>query len=136
MLHKKLKILLIENNKIEIIKFKRAISSDFSDFTIFVANNGSEALTLLENSFPDIILLDLNMPEINGIEFLKMVKNNSNLKHIPVVVLTTSGNIKDIQECYKLGASSYVLKSLKYEDYKLEVNAIIKYWSLNEFIEK
>ncbi|PQJ82020.1 response regulator [Polaribacter glomeratus] len=136
MLQKKLKILLIENNKIEIIKFKRAISSDFSDFTIFVANNGSEAVSLLENSFPDIILLDLNMPETNGIEFLKMVKNNSNLNHIPIVVLTTSSNIKDIQECYKLGVASYVLKSLKYEDYKLEVNAIIKYWSLNEFIEK
>jgi CheY-like chemotaxis protein len=136
MLQKKLKILLIENNKIEVSKFKRAISSEFSDYTISLANNGNEALSVLENSFPDIILLDLNMPEITGIEFLKIVKNNSKIKHIPIIVLTTSNNDKDIKECYKLGVSSYVLKSLKYEDYKIEINAIIKYWSLNEFIEK
>jgi CheY-like chemotaxis protein len=76
------------------------------------------------------------MPGTNGIEFLKTVKNNSKIKHIPIIVLTTSNNDKDIKECYKLGVASYVLKSLKYEDYKTEINAIIKYWSLNEFIVK
>jgi CheY-like chemotaxis protein len=136
MLQKRLKILLIENNKIEISKFKRAIYSEFIYYTISLANNGNEALSVLENSLPDIILLDLNMPETNGIEFLKTVKNNSKIKHIPIIVLTTSNNDKDIKECYKLGVASYVLKSLKYEDYKTEINAIIKYWSLNEFIVK
>jgi CheY-like chemotaxis protein len=97
MLQKRLKILLIENNKIEISKFKRAIYSEFIYYTISLANNGNEALSVLENSLPDIILLDLNMPGTNGIEFLKTVKNNSKIKHIPIIVLTTSNNDKDIK---------------------------------------
>lgn len=136
MLQKKVKILLIEDDKIEITKFKRAISSEFNDFTITLANDGSEALTILENSFPDIILLDLSMPDINGIEFLSIVKNISKLKHIPIIVLTTSNNVIDIKECYKLGIAGYLLKSLKYEEYQIKINKILKYWSVNEFIKK
>lgn len=135
MLQKKVNILLIEDDKIEIIKFKRAISSECNDYIITLANNGREALSLLETSFPDIILLDLNMPDTNGIDFLTIVKNISKLKHIPIIVLTTSSNVIDIKECYKLGIAGYLLKSLKYEDYKIKVNTIMKYWSLNEFIQ-
>jgi CheY-like chemotaxis protein len=136
MLQKKVRVLLIEDDKIEVIKFKRAISSEFNDFTFTLANNGREALSILENSFPDIILLDLNMPDTNGIDFLTIVKNISKLKHIPIIVLTTSNNVNDVKECYKLGIAGYILKSLKYEDYQIKINTILKYWSVNEFIQK
>ncbi|WP_339658465.1 response regulator [uncultured Polaribacter sp.] len=136
MLQKKIKILLIEDDRIEVIKFNRAISSEFSSFIISLASNGKEALSLLQTSIPDIILLDLNMPDTNGIDFLKSVNNIPKLKHIPIIVLTTSNNSIDIKECYRLGISGYLVKSLKYEDYEIKINAILKYWSLNEFIHK
>ncbi|SDS06899.1 Response regulator receiver domain-containing protein [Polaribacter sp. KT25b] len=136
MLQKKVKILLIENDEMEIFKFKRALSSKFSDFTIIFANNGKEALSILENCFPDIILLDLNMPDINGFDFLTNVKNLSQIKHIPIIVLTTSNNINDIKKCYKLGIAGYLLKSLNDEDYLIKINKIMKYWSVNDFIRK
>ncbi|MFT6699787.1 MAG: CheY-like chemotaxis protein [Urechidicola sp.] len=134
MLCKKLKILLIEDDKIEIIKLKRAISKEFSDYKISLSKNGSEALFILENSFIDIILIDLNIPDTNVIDFLLFVKSNPKLKHIPIIILTASTNDKDIKGYYKLGIAGYLLKSLKYEHYQMKINTILKYWSLNEFI--
>lgn len=134
MLDKKLKILLIENDNIEVEKLKKSISGEFSNYEISLANSGSKALSYLEGNFPDIILLDLNMSDTNGIEFLSIVKGNSKLKHIPIIVLTISKNDNDVKECYKLGIAGYLLKSLSEEDYEIKMNAILKYWSLNEFI--
>ena len=84
---KNLKILLIEDDTIEVMKLKRATTSLNLKHNISEANNGEEALKLLENkdSLPDIILLDLNMPKINGIEFLKMLKADERLKYIPTI---------------------------------------------------
>lgn len=131
----KLKILLIEDDRIEVIKLKRSIPKDFQDYTLTLANNGKDAFLEIEKGLPDMILLDLNMPDTNGIEFLTIMKNNQNLNHIPVIVLTTSNSNKDIFECYKLGIAGYVLKPLKYEDYEVKIQAIIKYWSINEFLK-
>ena len=133
MLRKKLNILLIEDDRIEVIKLKRSISNKFEDCEVKLAGNGKEALDYLENYEPNIVLLDLNMPDTNGIEFLTIVKNNYDLKHIPIIVLTTSDNDKDIFECYKLGIAGYLIKPLKYNDYEKKINSIIDYWSLNEF---
>mgnify|MGYP001266849220 CR=1 FL=1 len=134
MLRKKLKILLIEDDKIEIIKLNRTISKKFSDYEISLSKNGSEALTILDNNFTDIILIDLNTPDTNVIDFILTVKNNPKLKHIPIIILTASTNDKHIKGYYKLGIAGYLLKSLKYEDYEIKINTILKYWSLNEFI--
>jgi CheY-like chemotaxis protein len=104
------------------------------DHTIYEAKNGEEALVILEDKskFPDIILLDLNMPKISGIEFLSIIKNNEELCHIPTVILTTSDNQKDLLECYRIGISGYVLKPLKYDDYVKKIAAVLNYWSINE----
>ena len=135
MLEKKLKILLIEDDRIEVLKLKRSIPQEFEGYTLTLANDGNEAFSILEKDSPDMILLDLNMPDTNGIEFLSIIKENEDLKHIPVVILTTSDSNKDIFECYKLGIAGYVLKPLKYEDYEQKIQTIIKYWSLNEFLK-
>lgn len=135
MKNSKLKILLIEDDRIEVLKFKRSIPQEFEDFTLTLANDGNEAFSIIENNLPDMILLDLNMPDTNGIEFLNAIKSNADLKHIPVVVLTTSDSNKDIVECYKIGIAGYVLKPLKYEDYEEKIKAVINYWSLNEFLK-
>lgn len=133
---KSLNILLIEDDTIEVMKLKRAISSLQLAHTITEAQNGEDALQLLEQktNLPDIILLDLNMPKINGIEFLKIVKADERLKYIPTVILTTSNNQRDLLECYKIGIAGYVLKPLKYEEYVSKIEKLLSYWSINELI--
>lgn len=132
-----LNILLIEDDAIEVMKLNRAISSLNLSHNIIEAHNGEDALLLLEQkeNLPDIILLDLNMPKINGIEFLTILKNNDILKYVPTIILTTSSNQKDLLECYKIGIAGYVLKPLKYDEYVLKIDNLLKYWSMNELIK-
>ncbi len=134
---KVLKIMLIEDDMIEVMKLNRTISKLGLKHKIIEANNGEEALILLseKDNLPDIILLDLNMPKINGIEFLNILKNDDSLKYIPTVILTTSNNHKDLLECYKIGVSGYVLKPLKYEAYVDKIEKLLSYWSINELIK-
>lgn len=131
---KTLNILLIEDDMIEVMKFQRTISSLQLDHKIIESNNGEEALKVLErkDELPDIILLDLNMPKINGIEFLNILKSDDVLRYIPTIILTTSQNQKDLLECYKIGIAGYVLKPLKYEEYVSKMEKLLAYWSINE----
>jgi CheY-like chemotaxis protein len=131
---KKLNVLLIEDNLIEVMKMKRTIQFLELDHILSVVNNGEEGLQVLEDisKLPDLILLDLNMPKVSGIEFLSILKKNDNIKHIPTVILTTSDNQKDLEECYRLGVSGYVLKPLKYNDYVEKIKNVFFYWSMNE----
>ena len=133
---KNLNILLIEDDMIEVMKLSRAKKSLQLDHNIIEANNGEEALQILEDksNLPDIILLDLNMPKISGIEFLKILKSDDRLRYIPTIILTTSSNQRDLLECYKIGIAGYVLKPLKYEDYVSKIEKLLSYWSVNELI--
>ena len=132
-----LKIMLIEDDMIEVMKLNRATSSLQLSHKIIEANNGEEALKALEqkDNLPDIILLDLNMPKINGIEFLKILKTDERLKYIPTIILTTSNNQRDLLECYKIGVAGYILKPLKYEEYVFKIEKLLSYWSINELIK-
>jgi CheY-like chemotaxis protein len=131
---KNLNILLIEDDMIEVMKLNRTISSLNLNHNIIEANNGEDALEILEkkDQLPDVILLDLNMPKINGIEFLKILKQDNLLKYIPTIILTTSSNQRDLLECYEIGIAGYVLKPLKYEDYITKIEKLLAYWSINE----
>jgi response regulator RpfG family c-di-GMP phosphodiesterase len=131
---KSLNVLLIEDDMIEVMKLNRTISTLQLQHKIIEANNGEDALKILEkkDELPDIILLDLNMPKINGIEFLTILKNDPVLRYIPTIILTTSSNQKDLLECYKIGIAGYILKPLKYEEYVTKIEKILAYWSINE----
>ncbi|MCD8413282.1 response regulator [Tenacibaculum finnmarkense] len=131
---KKINVLLIEDTIIEIMKMKRTVSFLELQHTITEAKDVEIALKILEekSNLPDLILLDLNMPKISGIEFLSIIKNDDALKHIPTVILTTSDNQKDLEECYRIGVSGYILKPLKYEDYVAKIEVVLSYWSINE----
>ena len=133
-MERKLNILLIEDDAIEVMKMNRTISKLGLGHNIMEANNGELALKRLEekSSLPDIILLDLNMPKINGIEFLTILKKDKDLHHIPTIILTTSKNNKDLIECFRIGISGYIIKPLKYEDYVSKIEKILEYWSINE----
>lgn len=134
---KKLRILLIEDDTIEIMKMNRAIAKLQLPHEIIEAKNGEEALQVLRDNktIPDIIFLDLNMPRVNGLEFLKILKSDDILRFLPVIILTTSNNRKDVLECYKEGVAGYIIKPLKYEDYVQKISTALNYWSTNELIK-
>lgn len=133
-----LTIMLIEDDAIEVMKFKRVLKSLSKEHKIIEATNGEDALAYLNKreSLPDIILLDLNMPKMNGLDFLKIIKNDDILKFLPTIILTTSSNQKDLLEVYKYGIAGYITKPLKYEDYVEKVNILLNYWTINELIAK
>jgi CheY-like chemotaxis protein len=133
---KALNILLIEDDEIEVMKFNRVLSNLKTAHKIVEANNGEEAIAILKEKeiIPDIIVLDLNMPKINGIEFLGILKSDDYLKYIPAIVLTTSSNRSDLLECYRIGIAGYLLKPLKYDEYVDRVTKLVEYWSTNELI--
>ena len=135
---KSLNILLIEDDAIEVMKFNRVLKTLNLNHRIIEANNGEAAFDILKvkEITPDIIILDLNMPKLNGIEFLTILKNDGVLKYIPSIILSTSSNHKDMLECYKLGVAGYILKPLKYDDYVDRIKKLLEYWSLNELISQ
>ncbi len=135
---KSLNILLIEDDAIEVMKFNRVLKNLEQAHKVIEANNGEEALSILKSKviIPDIIVLDLNMPKINGIEFLAIIKADELLKYIPAVVLTTSNNHKDLLAFYRIGIAGYMLKPLKYEEYVDKIKKLIDYWSINELISQ
>jgi CheY-like chemotaxis protein len=135
-MEKELKILFIEDDAIEVIKFNRVLKTLGLNHQILEAENGEVAITMLKEkmAIPDIVILDLNMPKLNGIEFLRILKNDEILKYIPAIVLTTSNNHSDILECYKIGIAGYVLKPLRYEEYVNRIEKLLAYWTNNELI--
>lgn len=130
-------ILLIEDDMIETMKLQRTVSKLQLKHTIVEAKNGEEALNILKTTIPlpDIILLDLNMPLMNGIEFLKILKADDKLKYLPTIILTTSENRSDLLECYKVGIAGYIIKPLKYEDYESKLHTVLNYWNINELVK-
>ena len=131
-----LNILLIEDDEIERMKFHRVLQKNNFDCEIQEATNGEEAVQILsdETKAPDLILLDLNMPKMSGIEFLQSLKSDDRLRYIPVVILSTSNNRSDLKRCYEEGIAGYIVKPLKYEDYVEKIQSLVKYWGKNELI--
>lgn len=133
-----LNILFIEDDTVEVMKFNRVLSTMNVNYKVIEANNGEEALTILKvkEFIPDIIVLDLNMPKMNGIEFISILKADEYLKYIPAIILTTSNNRKDVLECYRIGIAGYLIKPLKYKDYESLITRLIEYWRCNELINR
>ncbi|SEB50565.1 Response regulator receiver domain-containing protein [Tenacibaculum sp. MAR_2009_124] len=129
-----LKILLVEDDEIEKLKFERALKKLEANHSVVKAANGEEALTICKDVLPNLILLDLNMPKMNGLEFLDILRADENLKFVPTVVFSTSNNHQDMINAYKVGIAGYVVKPLHYSDYVNQIEKIIDYWSINELV--
>jgi len=128
-------ILLVEDDRVDAMTLKRALNDQKVISPLVQVTNGEEAIEYLRNGGnqePCLILLDLNMPKMNGVEFLKIVKADETLKKIPIVVLTTSTEERDIAESFERGAAGYMVKSVDYEKFVEIVRAIDAYWSLSE----
>jgi len=131
-------ILLAEDNDVDSEAVRRAFKELKVTNPLIVAKNGEEALAHLRspaNAKPCLILLDLKMPKMDGIEFLRAVKKDEKLKIFPVVVLTTSKEEQDKVESFRLGVAGYMLKPVDYKQFVEVVKAIDLYWSLSELPE-
>ena len=128
-------ILLVEDDSIDVMTVKRAFRDLEVKSELIPTGDGEEALTYLRddgNTKPSVILLDLNMPKMNGTEFLKIVKADDGLKKIPVIVLTTSNSEQDIAKSFELGAAGYMVKSVDYKRFMEIIKAIDSYWTLSK----
>lgn len=131
-------ILLVEDNPVDIDLTIRAFKKRKLNNPIQIARNGEEALKYIEkwdagDQTPVVILLDLKMPKVDGLEVLKVLKTHEKYATIPVVVLTTSSDNKDIEKAYKLGANSYIVKPVNFDKFVEVASQIELYWNvLNE----
>ena len=128
-------ILLLEDDTVDAMTVKRALKDLKVTNQLVRTGNGEEALAYLrdENNLkPCVILLDLNMPKMNGIEFLKVVKTDENLKRIPAIVLTTSKDDQDRLQSYQLSIAGFIVKPVDYIKFVEAMKIIDLYWTLSE----
>lgn len=133
---KPLHILLVEDDQVDQMNVKRAFERNKIMNPLYVAENGVEALEMLRDGrVPDerrLILLDLNMPMMNGIEFLRTLRADEKLSATPVVVLTTSNDEQDKVQAYNLNVAGYLLKPVTFSNFVELTAALNKYWTLVE----
>ena len=129
-------ILLVEDNPDHAELSRRALAKGGGHNVTWV-KDGQEALDFLHREgawashtgpMPSVILLDIGLPKVGGHDVLRAIKSDEQLKFIPVIMLTTSGDPDDVSRCYNLGANSYVMKALNFSDFIARVKAIKDYW--------
>lgn len=137
---KPISILMVEDNIDHAELMKEALQEFNIGNKVYQVADGEQAISYLrneppyddknENPMPDIIFLDLRMPRQGGLETLEIIKKDDTLKTIPVVMISTSKSAPEIQECYLQGASGYVTKPLKFEEFSRKIKELNYYWVL------
>jgi CheY-like chemotaxis protein len=134
-------VLLVEDDEVDVMNVQRAFKCNRIENSLYVANNGLAALDMLRGSDSDppmvpehrrLVLLDINMPKMNGLEFLQELRQDESLKSTPVVVLTTSDADQDRLEAYRLNVAGYILKPVTFATFANVVVALNQYWALCE----
>jgi CheY-like chemotaxis protein len=130
-------ILLVEDSAKDIELTLAALEDSHLANRVVVVRDGSEALDYLgthsagsDENLPAVMLLDIKMPKLSGIEVLRAIKADPNLKQVPVVMLTSSREGPDLNECYELGANGYVVKPVDFSEFFEAVKALGKYWAV------
>ena len=131
-------ILVIEDSNEDFEALDRSFRQSSVKTRLHRTQTGKQALVYLEKcllskhihpeNVPALILLDLNLPGMKGQDVLQSIKQNPLLHYIPTVILTTSLNLKDIHECYRLGANSYLVKKMEWQSFKQSMHVMIEYW--------
>ena len=135
-------ILLAEDDPVDVMSIRRAFKKHRITNPLFVVGNGEEALAFLQHDGkfvdpstsprPSLILLDLNMPRMGGLELLRIIKKVPDLREIPVVVLTTSTEQSDIKTSYQNGVAGYIVKPVTFEKFAEALQIFHFYWTLSE----
>jgi len=130
-----LDILLVEDNEGDVEMTRRALRTASPECRVTVANNGDQALKVLHDQVvdvskkpPQLILIDINMPRMDGKTFLSKIKDIADFKAIPVVMFTSSESPVDIRECYERHAACYVVKPFDGEQYANALRDVVKFW--------
>lgn len=131
-----LNVLLVEDDEVDVMNVRRAFRKNNIGNPLWVAGNGLEALEMLRgDEIPRerrLVLLDLNMPRMNGSEFLRELRADAELSATPVVVLTTSDDDRDLVEAYNLNVAGYILKPFTFGNFVDAMATLNKYWTLVE----
>jgi CheY-like chemotaxis protein len=136
-------ILLIEDDPVHGKLVERALKKSGFHNELMIITDGESAFKYLFNqeveslekrfTYPHLILLDINLPKVNGLEILRRIKQSPRLQAIPIVILTTSSNRTDLEKCYEFHANSYITKPLDYEEFNQKIRSIEHYWlNINE----
>jgi len=126
-----MRVLVLEDDKIAQIGIKKILGAVDIDIDLVIVENGQEGLDYFNQSAAqeiDLVLLDLNMPVLNGFEFLEGIRESNKLKDLNVIVHTTSDNKEDIKKSRALGISGYFVKSVDYGIFKETLQCIVSYW--------
>ncbi len=134
----KIKVMLVDDDEVDFMNVKRAFKKNNLEHTLEYQPNGLDAIKYLksvENSvdLPQVVLLDINMPKMNGHEFLAELRADDSLKHIVVYVLTTSSQNSDIDKAYQKQVSGYFVKPLDFEEFKSTVKKLDELWVVQKF---
>lgn len=124
---------LIEDSTADADLIIRVLKKNDKSIQIYHAQDGEEAIQMLNSwaaGFPNpmIILLDLKLPKIDGLEVLKIIKEDKRFRSLPVIVLTSSNQNQDIQKAYQLGANSYIIKAIDFDEFSKAIELIQQYW--------
>ena len=132
-------ILLIEDDPVHVKLVERILKKSGFNNQLTIIRDGEKAFNYLlnpnekfsEEKFicPQLILMDINLPKINGLEILRQIKQSPKLQIIPVVMLTTSNNRTDLEKCYEYHANSYIIKPLDFEEFNQKIRFIEHYWT-------
>ncbi|MDQ1423263.1 MAG: hypothetical protein QOD72_761 [Acidimicrobiaceae bacterium] len=130
-----IQLLLVEDNAADVRLTREALRDAVAQYELHVASNGVEALAFLHSeppfagrSWPDLVLLDLNLPGLSGLEVLTIMKQDPLLRSIPVSILSTSGAAADVLSAYDLGANCYIVKPVGFDEVREVVAAIDRFW--------
>ena len=133
---RELNILLVEDDELDVMNVQRAFKKNNISNPLWMAGNGVEALDKLRGGEVPLsrllVLLDLNMPKMGGIEFLRELRNDPDLRPLTVIVLTTSDEERDKVEAYKLNVAGYILKPVTLQAFVEIMATLNKYWTVNE----
>lgn len=141
-----IEIILVEDNADDAALTKRAFKTNNLSNNLVHLKNGEEAIKFIFEGaefdgktftdHPKVILLDLKMPKVNGMEVLEKIKNDEKTKTIPVVILTSSAEDPDIKRCYDLGANSYIVKPVEFDKFSKAVVELGMYWLVLNKVQK
>jgi len=135
-------ILLVEDDEVDQMIIKRSFRDNKVLNPLFCANNGEEALAMLNGDgmekpfpFPKIVLCDLNMPKMGGLELVKKIRNNPDLKKLAIFILTTSSSEEEIAEAARQNVAGYIVKPVTFDSFRNAMKTLNTFWTLCEFPE-
>ena len=137
---KGIRILHVDDDQVDGLIVRKVLKNLHIE-DVVQASNGEDALNLLRNladtssSLPDLLLLDINMPRMNGLELLQAIRNDERFRHLPVFVLTTSDDEADRKAAFQMNVAGYFLKGLDMAEQEKTFNVLKSFWELNRFID-